>query len=155
MRHTRKKVVGVLLIVLLGGIVTQVSSHCQIPCGIYDDSTRLKMIDEHIVTIEKSMKRIDLLSQSDPADMNQVVRWIHNKENHADELSEIVTYYFMAQRVKPVNAESDTYPKYIKQLTLLHEMLVTSMKCKQTTDLKHVEKLRELHKAFSEVYHNH
>ena len=141
-----------LIALLIAGIGTRVYSHCQIPCGIYDDPARFKMIKEHIDTIEKSMKQIDQLSQSDRANINQVVRWINNKENHADELSEIITHYFMAQRVKPVNAESDVYPKYIKQLTLLHEMLVTSMKCKQTTDLQYVEKLRELLKEFTEVY---
>ena len=32
-------------------------AHCEIPCGIYDDEMRLKMIAEHITTIEKSMRR--------------------------------------------------------------------------------------------------
>ncbi|MHC4291111.1 MAG: superoxide dismutase [Ni] [Planctomycetota bacterium] len=142
----------ILLILLIGGIVTQVHSHCQIPCGIYDDPARLKMISEHIDTIEKSMKQIVQLSQTEPVNMNQVVRWVNNKEHHTDELSEIVTYYFMAQRIKPVDADSAMHKKYIQQLTLLHEMLVTGMKCKQTTDLAQVEKLKGLLKEFSAAY---
>ena len=152
MKHSKKIILGVLLIVLFGSVATQVYSHCQIPCGIYDDSARLKMITEHIVTIEKAMKQINQLSQDAPANMNQIVRWINNKDDHADELSEIVTHYFMAQRVKPVDAGSDAHPKYVNQLTLLHKMLVTSMKCKQTTDLQYVEELTELLKEFTEVY---
>lgn len=147
-----KMITGGMLIALFLGIAVRVNSHCQIPCGIYDDPIRLKMISEHIETIEKSMKQIIHLSESDPMNMNQTVRWINNKEQHADELSEIVTHYFMAQRVKPVDAGSAVYQKYIRQLTLLHEMLVTSMKCKQTTDLTQVEKLKDSLKEFSAVY---
>jgi nickel superoxide dismutase len=147
-----KMIVGIVLVLLAGGVVTRVYSHCQIPCGIYDDATRLKMIDEHIGTIDKAMQQILQLSQNEPVNMNQVVRWVNNKDDHADELSEIVTYYFMAQRVKPVSAESAEHKDYLRKLTLLHEMLVTSMKCKQTTDLAHVEKLKDLLKEFSVAY---
>ena len=147
-----KMTVLILLILLAGGVVTQVYSHCQIPCGIYDDDARLKEIAEHITTIEKGMKQIEELSQSDPMNMNQIVRWVNNKDDHADELNEIVTYYFMAQRISPAAAESAEYKDYIRKLTLLHEMLVTGMKCKQTTDLAHVEKLKGLLKEFSAAY---
>jgi nickel superoxide dismutase len=148
----RKITALTVLVLLVGGVVTQVYSHCQIPCGIYDDDARLKEIAEHITTIEKGMKQIDELSQSDPRNMNQIVRWVNNKDAHADELSEIVTYYFMAQRVAPAVPESADYKDYIRKLTLLHEMLVTSMKCKQTTDLENVEKLKDLLKEFSAAY---
>jgi len=151
-RKQTKVTLGILLTLLIGGVVTRVYSHCQIPCGIYDDPARLKMIDEHITTIEKSMKQMTELSQSEPVNMNQIVRWVNNKEHHADELSEIVTYYFMAQRIKPAAPDSAEYKGYIRQLTLLHEMLVTSMKCKQTVDLAEVEKLKVLLKEFSAAY---
>ena len=78
---------------------------------------------------------------------------VENKEKHADQLNHIVTYYFMAQRVKPVDrAKGKAYEVYIKKLTLLHEMLVYSMKAKQTTDLSHIEKLRTLLAEFQNVY---
>ena len=144
----------ILLIILAGGITTQVYSHCQIPCGIYDDSARLKMINEHTMTIEKSMKQIIELSESKTDNNNQIVRWVNNKEQHADALSEIVTDYFLAQRIKPAEADSPQYKNYIRQLTLLHQMLQTSMKCKQTTDLSQVEKLQTLLTDFSVAYQN-
>lgn len=143
-----------LLIVLAGGVMTQVYSHCQIPCGIYDDPARLKMINEHTITIEKSMKQIVALSEATAQNNNQIVRWVLNKEQHADALSEIVTDYFLAQRVKPAEVNSPQYKTYIRQLTLLHQMLQTSMKCKQTTDLSQVEKLRTLLNDFSAAYQN-
>ena len=144
----------VLFAVLAGGVMTQVYSHCQIPCGIYDDPARLKMIGEHTMTIEKSMTRIIALSETDPDNKNQIVRWINNKEKHADALSDIVTDYFLTQRIKPAAADSAKYKNYIRQLTLLHEMLLTSMKCKQTTDLAHCGKLKVLLNDFSVAYQN-
>ena len=128
-------------------------SHCQIPCGIYDDEARFNEIAEHITTIEKSMKQIDILSAEAKPNMNQIVRWVNNKEAHADELSHIVTYYFMAQRVK-IASEGNIpeYKKYVRKLTLLHEMLVTAMKAKQSTDTDNVAKLRTLLNSFHDAY---
>ena len=145
MRHCIKsKIAFILFAVLVTGVMTQVYSHCQIPCGIYDDPARLKMIGEHITTIEKSMKQIAELSDTDPTNYNQIVRWVNNKENHADELNSIITDYFLAQRIKPTGEDSANYKTYVRQLTLLHEMLVTTMKCKQTIDLVNISKLKSL-----------
>jgi len=128
-------------------------SHCQIPCGIYDDEARFGEMAEHITTIEKSMKEIVTLSADSKPNMNQAVRWVNNKDLHADELSEIVTYYFMAQRIKlPPAGDTKAYNSYVGKLTLLHEMLVYSMKAKQTTDLDNVEKLRAALEKFHKAY---
>ena len=129
-------------------------SHCQIPCGIYDDEARFNTMAEHITTIEKSMKLIESLSAQEKPNMNQIVRWVNNKEVHADEMSNIITYYFMAQRIKiPPEGDTKAHSAYVKNLTLLHEMLVYSMKTKQTTDLKNVEKLKSLLNQFHESYY--
>jgi nickel superoxide dismutase len=128
-------------------------SHCQIPCGIYGDETRFTMIAENITTIEKSMKLITELSKNDKPNMNQLVRWIQNKENHADDTSHIITYYFMAQRLKPADkSDAKAYDEYVNKLVLLHKMLTSSMKAKQTTDLSHVKKLRALLAEFQDAY---
>jgi nickel superoxide dismutase len=128
-------------------------SHCQIPCGIYDDEARFNTMAEHITTIEKSMKLIESLSAQEKPNMNQIVRWVNNKEVHADEMSNIITYYFMAQRIKiPPEGDTKAHSAYVKNLTLLHEMLVYTMQTKQTTDLKNVEKLRSLLNQFHESY---
>jgi nickel superoxide dismutase len=128
-------------------------SHCQIPCGIYNDEARFVMLAENITTIEKSMKLVTELSKQDKPNMNQIVRWAQNKEKHADDTSQIITYYFMAQRLKPADkADAKAYNEYLNKLTLLHEMLVQCMKAKQTTDLSHVEKLRSLLAEFQDAY---
>jgi len=57
----------------------------------------------------------------------------------------LVTQYFLNQRVIPkMPEEGETYNKYVKMLTQFHQMLVYAMKCKQTTDLENVTKLRGL-----------
>jgi len=121
-------------------------AHCEIPCGIYDDKARIKMISEHITTIEKAMKNIIKLQNTKPLNCNQIIRWITNKEKHATEIQDIVSQYFMTQRIKPDSGD------YQKKLVLLHKMLVKAMKCKQTTDILHTEAFRALLKEFGALY---
>lgn len=128
-------------------------AHCQIPCGIYDDGTRFTLMLEHVTTIEKSMAQITALGQKGKHDPNQVVRWVNNKESHADKLAEIITFYFMAQRVKPVSGEdSVAHAAYVQKVTSLHQMLVQTMKAKQTTDLARCTELRKLIAEFKNSY---
>lgn len=127
--------------------------HCEIPCGIYNDEMRFHMIEEHIATIEKSMQNIVELSKGQEKNYNQIVRWVSNKEEHADMIQEIVYQYFMTQRVKPVDDKNaEEYKSYVTQLTLLHKMLVFAMKTKQSTDLANVAKLKALLGDFSSAY---
>ena len=134
------KSLSVAVLLATAGAAT-VHAHCQVPCGIFDDQMRIHLMEEHVTTIEKAMKKI-------AADENehQTVRWIMNKEMHAEELTGIVTYYFMAQRIKP-DAE-----QYAEKLQTLHQIMIHAMKAKQTTDLSHVEKLRELIHQFEHLY---
>ena len=143
-----KKMVKIILssLCLVFVFPIQSFSHCEIPCGIYDDEMRIEMIYEHIATVEKSMNQIKELEKEGDQNYNQLVRWIMNKEDHASELQEIVSQYFMTQRIKPDTKDYD------KKLGLLHQMLIYSMKCKQTTDLTHVNTLKGLVKEFQGLY---
>ena len=127
-------------------VVKTVAAHCEIPCGIYDDQMRITMIAEHVTTIEKSMDQIMKIQKEKDHDPNQLIRWVMNKENHAAELQEIVSQYFMTQHIKFDAKEYD------KKIGLLHQMLVYAMKCKQTTDLENTEALKKLVKEFSDIY---
>ncbi|MDY6971351.1 MAG: superoxide dismutase [Ni] [Thermodesulfobacteriota bacterium] len=138
------KILIVFLVIVFTG--SYVSAHCEIPCGIYDDEMRINIIAEHINTIEKSMQQIRKLTSITGIDYNQLSRWIMNKEHHADELQEVVTQYFMTQRIKP-----DT-KHYSQKLILLHKILVSAMKCKQTTDFTHIKDLRFLLEEFRSLY---
>ena len=151
-KHGKKIVLcSILGVVIAAGSIAY--SHCQVPCGIYNDPMRFDMLAEHITTIEKSMKLITELSDQDKPNMNQIVRWVQNKDVHADEMSNIITYYFMAQRIKlPEKDDVKAHNDYVKKLTLLHEMLVYTMKAKQTTDLENVVRLRSLLHDFQHAY---
>jgi len=153
-----KRLTVIPLIVLGIFINSQLAySHCEIPCGIYDDSLRIELIKEDITTIEKSMNMIIELSKESKPNYNQIVRWVTNKDDHANKLQDIVSQYFLHQRIKITDpADKEAYEKYILQLTLLHKMLVYSMNAKQTTDLSYIKKLRETVAEFEDVYfHDH
>jgi nickel superoxide dismutase len=142
-------VVKTILIIALLAIPGQVDAHCEVPCGIYGDETRIMTIEEHIQTIEKAMIQISELGKANPANTNQMVRWVITKEAHAEKIQHIVSQYFMTQRVKPGQEQTAA------QLDVLHQMLVVAMKCKQTTDLQQTAALRRLLKAFEKLYFGH
>ncbi len=130
----------VVLTALLGAVTSDLfrpapaSAHCQIPCGIYNDPTRFSLLQEHITTIEKSMKQITLLAAEPGKNANQITRWTLNKEKHADAFADIIVKYFLQQRIKPTTGEG--HLAYLKKLELCHHLLVGAMKAKQTTDPK-------------------
>jgi nickel superoxide dismutase len=149
----RKLVTGLVALAIAAATSSAALAHCQIPCGIYDDAVRFTLLEEHVTTIEKSMLQIKSLSREEEPNWNQIVRWVTNKEAHADKLTEIVTFYFMAQRLKPADPSGkEAFSKYLRELTLLHQMVVHAMKAKQTVDVEHCAKLRELIADFKTSY---
>jgi len=149
----KKSVSLITLVVILSSMTSLLYAHCQIPCGIYGDHTRFTILREHISTIEKSVNQINELSTEPGKNMNQLVRWVNNKDQHADEFTEIVTYYFLAQRIKIADpADAENFSDYQNKLTVLHQMMFYAMKAKQTTDLAHVNKLGELVNTFEKMY---
>lgn len=135
---------AVLLMVV--ALASKAGAHCQIPCGIYDDHARIAMMEEDVATIEKAMTEINKLAADSPQNINQLVRWVANKDEYADKLTEVVTSYFLTQRIKPDAANYDA------KLKTLHGMMIAAMKCKQTVDLKNVEDLKALIHRFEELY---
>jgi nickel superoxide dismutase len=121
--------------------IATVQAHCQIPCGIYNDQMRFEMMEEDVTTITKSMTQIEA-----GLDQNQTIRWVMNKEKHADKIIEIACQYFLAQRIKP---GMDNYEENLKTL---HEIIIYSMKCKQTTDVANTVKLSELIHSLQHTY---
>ena len=142
--------VSVLSVVLW--TTTDALAHCEIPCGIYGDDARFSMIYEDITTIEKSMAKIDELS-GDLGNINQLARWVSSKETHATRIQETVSQYFLTQRIKvPDMSDAEAVSSYQHKLALLHQMLVSAMKCKQTTDPANAARLHELTDEFKQAY---
>lgn len=143
-----KKIVTLLLIIfILAGINWSAYAHCQIPCGIYDDHARIKSMLEDAKTVEKSAKLIIQLSvKSDAQSKNQLVRWVINKEKHAQNIISIISNYFLTQRVKPNQKD------YTERLIKHHAVIIAAMKAKQNTDIKFAKKLKKCVKALLSYY---
>jgi len=136
------------------GVAPPAAAHCQIPCGIFDDELQVQFMEQDITTIEKSMNQIVALGGASPVDHNQLVRWVMNKEEHAQKLQDSVTAYFMAQRIKPPADHGDekAVNEYLHKLALLHAIQIHAMKAKQSTDLGEVATLRDLVAKFRKAY---
>ena len=122
-------------------------AHCQIPCGIYSDAAQIIQIKEDLQTIEKSILMINKLSgKYDPQSVNQLNRWIATKEQHAQNIQDVISQYFLTQRVKQ-NSKN-----YENELITLHQLLVSIMKCKQSVNKENVKNSIQLVDNFSELY---
>lgn len=152
----RKLLFTCLSIISFSFFTIQADAHCEIPCGIYNDSVRIKLIYEHIETIEKSINEINSISTQAKPDYNQLTRWVNNKEEHANKIQEIVSQYFLHQRIKIVDAnDRHAYTHYAQKLELLHKLSVYAMKTKQSPDLANVALLRSTLAAFEKAYFTH
>ena len=122
-------------------------AHCQIPCGIYSDNAEILQIYEDLKTVEKAMNKIiELSKKGDPQSLNQISRWVASKESHSQNIQRITSEYFLTQRIK------ENSQKYVEKVTILHRLLISTMKCKQSVDQKHVTKSRALLDSFSKIY---
>ena len=131
--------------------------HCEVPCGVYGDSLRIALISEHIRTVEKASVKIEALSAEASPNYNQLVRWVVNKEKHAEEIQQIVSQYFLHQRIKLTDSTNmEKYKTYVAQLESLHKILVYSMKAKQGTDAANIANLKSAVEDFEGLYfHKH
>ena len=128
----------------------QVQAHCQIPCGIYDDHARVLSMLEDAATVEKSAKLIaELAGKSDAQSQNQLVRWVMNKEKHAQNIIDTISDYFLTQRVK--SSQKD----YTERLVKHHTVIVAAMKAKQNADKKYEEELQKSIEALAPYYPEH
>ena len=157
----RYSFVGVSLVgvVLMGSTVVltartqRASAHCQVPCGIYDDAARISRLREDTTTIEKAITGInELAGKHDGQSLNQAARWITNKEIHASHIIEVVSQYFLTQKVKVVSPGSAEYEAYLKTLADHHAVMVAAMKTKQHANPKYVDTLRRSIDALASHY---
>ena len=140
----------VLLVVALVAYSPVAFSHCQIPCGIYDDHARVKAMLEDAATTRKSVKLITELSgKSDAQSNNQIVRWVMNKENHAQNVISTISDYFLTQRVKSKQED------YVERLKKHHAVIVAAMKVKQNADMQYVDALEASIKELLPYYPEH
>jgi len=127
-----------------------VYAHCQIPCGIYDDYARVQSMLEDAATVEKSTRLIvELAGKSDAQSQNQLVRWVMNKERHAQKIIATIGNYFLTQRIKPDQKD------YIERLQKHHGVILAAMKAKQNVDMNYVKTLIKSIESLSPYYPEH
>jgi nickel superoxide dismutase len=127
-----------------------VKAHCQIPCGIYDDYARVQAMLEDAVTVIKSARLInELAGKTDPQSQNQLVRWVMNKEHHAQKIIATISDYFLTQRVKPDQKD------YAERLQKHHAVILAAMQAKQNADVKYGQALQSSIEALAPYYPEH
>jgi len=136
---------------IIGGYIlltmTALYAHCQVPCGIYGDHDRVKAMLEDASTVAKAVTQINELSEkTDAQSANQLVRWVNNKESHAEKIISTISNYFLTQRVK--SKQSD----YKERLVLHHAVILAAMKAKQTVSVENAHKLTEAIQAIESYY---
>lgn len=125
----------------------RLSAHCQIPCGIYDDYARVLSMREDADTVQKACRLMGELSgKADAQSGQQFIRWVNNKEIHAEKIIETISNYFLTQRVKP--SQSD----YAVRLQAHHAVILAAMKAKQNTSLTHAQTLIDAIDALFKYY---
>ena len=144
----------IVLVLMAFGLFFSISqtanAHCQIPCGIYDDHARVEAMMQDVATIYKALDLIEeLSSKTDAQSKNQLVRWVMNKEQHAQNIIETISDYFLTQRVK--SSQKDYQERLVKH----HTVIVAAMKAKQNVDESYAEALRKAVSALFDYYPKH
>lgn len=122
-------------------------AHCQVPCGIYNDHARVVSMLEDAATVEKAVLLLESLAgKTDAQSLNQSIRWVQNKEIHAQRIIETISNYFLTQRVKP--AQDD----YAARLRNHHAAIIAAMKAKQNASSDTAQVLRESIQALQAYY---
>jgi len=125
-------------------------AHCQVPCGIYDDHARLQAMLEDAATVEKAATSMaELAGASDAQSQNQMVRWVLNKEKHADNVIQTISDYFLTQRVTPSQED------YAERLQRHHAVILAAMRAKQNAAKSFAVELRNKIEALAEYYPEH
>ena len=143
---------------VLVSTIPSAQAHCQMPCGIYDDPARIAELKEDAQTIRKAVTSMQTMVEDDDTDpllgFNQGARWVVTKDQHAQNIQDVVSYYFLTQRVKAVPADLSMpgHEYYVQQLMGFHRILVAAMKCKQTVDIANVDELDKAIEAVSAWY---
>ena len=126
--------------------------HCQVPCGIFDDPATVDAIKEAAATIRKAMVQTSELSAAgmDAQSLNQMVRWINTKEEHASKIITLVAEYCLCQRVKKEIFASEK--DYSDALLAHHAVMQAAMKAKQSVDTAAADALDHAIGDFAKMY---
>jgi len=127
--------------------------HCQVPCGIFDDPGTVAQLKEAAATVRKAMVQsaeLHATAGSDLVAMNQIVRWITTKEEHASKIITLVAEYCLCQRVKKEIFANEE--EYVGALKSHHAVMQAAMKAKQGMDVSLADALDKALEEMSKMY---
>lgn len=124
-----------------------VEAHCQMPCGIYNDQMVYDKIDEYFMTMVKAVSALKDNKFENLHDRNQFVRWITEKDAQSDEVANVITTYFLQQKIRPGDEDNFDLVKSA------HKLLFLLVAIKQNVDLKIVHEFGKEWDHFKELFH--
>ena len=112
-------------------------------------------VKECVETIKKASLKFSELHDAgrggpSAVDMNQMIRWINTKEEHAKKIITIIAEYCLCQRVK--KEVFATEKDYVDALKAHHAVMQSAMKAKQNVDEATVANLEHAVKDFAKMY---
>lgn len=122
-------------------------SHCQMPCGIYHDDMVYDQVDQYVETMAKGISILTDSKFSTVRDKNEFIRWVYLKEIESDKIANLITTYFLQQKIKP--GEEDTS----KRVLSAHRLLFYLVAIKQFADLKYLNDFYEEWEKFKLMFH--
>jgi nickel superoxide dismutase len=112
--------------------ISEVSAHCDVPCGIYETDT----VRHSAETVKRMISRINDLGDLDsPEKLNTFVRSVTTKEQHAQKVKQEI-YILWSDYFKPEHLE-----KFPDLHATLWQAAKQASKTKQTISLDEADKL--------------
>ncbi|MBS4169038.1 superoxide dismutase [Ni] [Parachlamydia sp. AcF125] len=126
---------------------TSLYSHCQMPCGVYHDNMIYDQIDQYVETMAKGITVLTDNKFTTLHDKNEFMRWVMTKEMESNKVAELVTTYFLQQKIKPDEEDS------AKKAEMAHRLLFLLVGIKQNIDMKMVKNFQEQWEKFKLLFH--
>ena len=92
------------------------------------------------------MKINELSDQADIQSSQQFIRWVNNKEAHAEAIIQMISNYFLTQRIKPSQED------YNQRLMDHHSVIIQAMKVKQSSSMDAAALLTSSIKKLEQYY---
>ena len=132
---------------VLGFKAANLEAHCQMPCGIYHDDMVFDLIDQYVETMIKAVSVMNQTKFETVRQRNEFVRWVIEKDKESNDVANLITSFFLQQKIKP--GEADT----AKRLESAHKLLALLVSIKQNTDVKIVENFGNEWEKFKLMFH--
>lgn len=135
-----------MFVLTLSATPSLLRSHCQMPCGIFYDGVVFDQVDQYIETMVKAINVLQNNEFKTIQDRNTFVRWVIQKENNTNEIANLITTYFLQQKIKP--GQENT----VDRLVSAHMLLSYLVQIKQSVNGEAVNHFYEEWEKFKEFF---